>query len=59
MKKEKPGISKYILEFGRKEKVDFIIMGAKGHSKVENLLMGSVTEKLLTINDSIPTLVIK
>ena len=38
---------------------DLIVMGAKGHSRVERLLMGSVTEKLLLINESIPVWVVK
>lgn len=38
---------------------DLIVMGAKGHSRVERLLMGSVTEKLLLVNESIPVWVVK
>lgn len=52
-------IAELILEFASLHKVDLIIMGAKGQSPVERLLLGSVTEKLLASNDRIPTLVVK
>ena len=54
-----PWIPHYIKEYAEENEVDFIVMGAKGHSKVELLLLGSVTEKLLSINNSIPTLIVK
>ena len=38
---------------------DFIIIGAKGHTPVERLLLGSVTEKFLQINETIPTLIVR
>lgn len=56
---EAPGIAQYLMELATDEKADMIVMGAKGHSKVELLLLGSVTEKLLAINEHIPTLVVK
>ncbi len=59
LKKELPWIPQYLMEYADQNDIDFIIMGAKGHSKVSLLLMGSVTETLLTINDRIPTLVVK
>jgi nucleotide-binding universal stress UspA family protein len=34
-------------------------MGAKGHSKVELVLMGSVTEKVVRETESIPVWVVK
>ena len=57
--KDMPGIAGYIMEYAEEEEVDFVIIGAKGHSKVDLLLLGSVTEKFLHINRTIPTLVIK
>ena len=57
--REAPGIAHYLIDFARENQVDFIVMGAKGHSKVELLLLGSVTEKILNDNESIPTLVVK
>lgn len=59
IEKTTPGLARYILNFAKQEGVDFIIMGAKGHSTVERLLMGSVTEKLLSINNSIPTMIVR
>lgn len=49
----------YIMKYANDNEVDFMVMGAKGHSKITLLMMGSVTEKLLSINDSIPTLIVK
>ena len=57
--KDLPGTARYILEAIDSTKTDLIIMGAKGHSKVELLLMGSVTERLLTLNKKVPTLIVK
>lgn len=57
--KDTPNMGGYIYSFASDHKVDFMVMGAKGHSSLELLLMGSVTEKVLSINESFPTLVIK
>lgn len=57
--KELPGVAHYLMEFADEAGVDFIVIGAKGHSKLELLLLGSVTENLLVDNEEIPTLVIK
>jgi nucleotide-binding universal stress UspA family protein len=59
IQQEEPGIAHYLVDSARKLDADLIIMGAKGYSKVELLLMGSVTEKLLALNSSIPTLIVK
>lgn len=59
IEREAPGIAHYLIDFARENQIDFIVMGAKGHSKVELLLLGSVTEKMLNDNESIPTLVVK
>lgn len=59
VEREQPDTVSFILEFAEKEKADMIVIGAKGHSKVELLLLGSVTEKLLSENKQIPTLVVK
>lgn len=52
-------VGTYLYDFAYKNDVDLIIIGAKGHSTVERLLLGSVTERLLLQNNSVPTLVIK
>lgn len=54
-----PGIAGYIMDYADDNQSDLIIMGAKGHSQVARLLLGSVTEKLCSTNDHIPVLVIK
>jgi nucleotide-binding universal stress UspA family protein len=59
IERESPGIAHYLMDYAEKSHVDFIVMGAKGHSKVELLLLGSVTEKVLNDNESIPALVVK
>ncbi|MBX2929007.1 MAG: universal stress protein [Saprospiraceae bacterium] len=56
---ENTGIAEHLLDFSTANEVDLIIMGAKGHSKVELLLMGSVTERLLQLNEMIPVWVVK
>ncbi len=52
-------IASYISEFTEKTKGDMIIMGAKGHSAVERVLLGSVTERLLGVNPEIPMLLVR
>jgi nucleotide-binding universal stress UspA family protein len=59
MEQTGPGIVRFIMNFANENGADLIIMGAKGHSKVERLLLGSVTEKLCSVNDRIPVMVIK
>jgi nucleotide-binding universal stress UspA family protein len=49
----------YLLEYGLAEAVDLIVLGARGLSPIERMVMGSVTERLLSVNDDIPTLVVK
>lgn len=56
---EDAGLALQIVDAARRCNADLIVMGAKGHSRVERLLMGSVTEKLLLINESIPVWVVK
>jgi nucleotide-binding universal stress UspA family protein len=55
----KPGIGTYIMETADEVNADLIVMGAKGHSQVERLLMGSVTEKVLALTTQLPVLVVK
>jgi nucleotide-binding universal stress UspA family protein len=59
VQKDMPGTAKYIMETAVRLGGDFIIMGAKGHSKVELLLLGSVTERVLELNRTMATLVVK
>lgn len=57
--KMKPGIGTYIMETADNTHADLIIMGAKGHSQIERVLMGSVTEKVLALTTHVPVLVTK
>jgi nucleotide-binding universal stress UspA family protein len=57
--KDFPATGHYIMDYVVENEFDLVIMGAKGHSKVELLLMGSVTDHLLSINNTVPTLVVK
>lgn len=54
-----PGISRYLTEFVDEQDVDFVVMGAKGHSTLELLLLGSVTENFLSDNEDAPVLIVK
>lgn len=54
-----PGTGHYVMDYAKSKGADLIIMGARGHSKVELLLLGSVTEKVLSSNEDIPVLVVK
>lgn len=56
---EEGSIAEQVIHLAKTNEADLIVLGAKGHSKVELLLMGSVTESLLRLNDSIPVWVIK
>ncbi len=48
-----------IHEYIMNENPDLVIMGAKGHSLIENLLVGSVTEGFLDYREIIPILLIR
>lgn len=48
-----------LLESAKAAQADLIIIGPEGHSMVDQLIVGSVTEKMLTLNHEIPTLVLK
>ena len=48
-----------IVSYAERTETDMIIMGAKGYSRLDLMLMGSVTEKVLALNNRIPTLVVK
>lgn len=57
--KDMPQTAEYIYSYAKESDTDFIVMGAKGHSRVHLLLMGSITEKLLNLNEDFPTLIVK
>ena len=47
-----------IIKYGEKLDVDLIVMGSKGHSEFEEILIGSNTEKVVRTS-KIPVLVVK
>jgi nucleotide-binding universal stress UspA family protein len=56
---EDPDIAYILHEKATEEKADLIMIGARGHSKLAVLLLGSTAESLLNINASIPTMIVK
>lgn len=49
----------YIVRLAEKEQVDFIVIGSRGRSNSAAMLLGSVSERLIQLNNDIPTLVLK
>jgi nucleotide-binding universal stress UspA family protein len=47
-----------IIEIIKKEKIDLMIMGGKGRSSLSDLILGSVTTKLISVSP-VPVLVVK
>lgn len=54
-----PSVGHYIVKYAVTNGINLIGIGAKGHSTVELLLIGSVTEKVLSYNQQIPVLIIR
>ncbi|MEK7254809.1 MAG: universal stress protein, partial [Bacteroidota bacterium] len=52
-------IAQHIVEYAANNGVDCIVAGAKGHSALDDLFLGSVTEKLVTLEDEIPVVVVR
>lgn len=59
VEKDWSSVSNHLLEFAKQENADLLVVGAKGHSRVERLLLGSVTESLLANTETLPILVVK
>jgi len=59
IRKETPGIAHYLFEYADQHQIDFVVMGAQGHSGVERMFLGSVTEKFMSLNEYLPTLIVK
>ncbi|MEL6923887.1 MAG: universal stress protein [Bacteroidota bacterium] len=58
-RKQDSDLGKSIHEYALEHKVDLMVAGAKGHSRVHLLLMGSTTEKLVSVNQNIATLIVR
>lgn len=54
-----PDVAHHIMDNAKKVGANLIVIGCKGHSKLELMLLGSTTETLLNIDNSIPALVVK
>ncbi len=54
-----PGIAKKINKYAQEHTMDLIVMGAQGHSLLERVLLGSVAEKLVTIDKAVPVLILR
>lgn len=59
LKNEYFDTAQHIREFADSTKADIILMGAKGHHAFDDLFLGSVTEKLVTIADTVPVLIVR
>lgn len=53
-----PDVAHHIMDQAREITANLIVIGCKGQSKLERMLLGSTTETLLNINTSIPALVV-
>lgn len=58
IKKSFLNIASNLYSISKHTKSDLIVMGAKGHSRIEIFFLGSVTENFILLNDSIPTMII-
>ncbi|MGB0525739.1 MAG: universal stress protein [Flammeovirgaceae bacterium] len=56
---EHNNVAKYINDYAHKNQFDLIVMGAKGHGVIDRILMGSVTEKLVSYEKEIPLLILR
>ncbi|HMQ91411.1 MAG TPA: universal stress protein [Flavilitoribacter sp.] len=52
-------VAAHILDWAVKNKADLIVMGAKGHADAHELQLGSVAEKLVTLEEDIPVLIVR
>lgn len=57
--KEKKSEASYIANLAAEKNADLIIIGSRGRTSTASILLGSVSEKLIQINNTIPTLVVK
>lgn len=54
-----PDVAHHIMDKAREVGANLVVMGCKGHSRLELMLLGSTTETFLNINTSVPSLVVK
>lgn len=53
------GVGAQTVIYANENDVDLIVMGAKGHTSLDVLLLGSVTEKVLSLNKDVPVWVVR
>lgn len=56
--RDMPDVAHQIMNKAREIDANLVVIGCKGHSKLELMLLGSTTETLLNIDTSIPALVV-
>ena len=59
VERQSSSVASCIYGYVRQQGANLLVMGAKGHSQVERLLLGSVSESLLKIDGDVPMLVIR
>ena len=52
-------IGKHITDHAEGKGFDLIMMGARGHSPVASMLLGSVAEKVLSTSDGVPVMIVR
>ena len=52
-------VPRHIYDYAKENHADMILIGARGHSALSNLLVGSVTEKTLSYDFDIPLFVVR
>lgn len=57
--KDHRSAARVIHETANKQQIDLIVIGSRGHTSTSAFLLGSVSEKLIRINDSSPVLMVK
>jgi nucleotide-binding universal stress UspA family protein len=59
IEKDLPGKAHYLMDYAEENDVGFVIMGARGQSTLNRILLGSVTESFLNQNDQFATMVVR
>jgi nucleotide-binding universal stress UspA family protein len=52
-------VATHIHEFIKKNEIDILMLGAQGHSALNNFFFGSVTERLVILCKEIPVVVVR
>ncbi|GAB4429859.1 MAG: hypothetical protein OHK0039_48520 [Bacteroidia bacterium] len=55
----KNNAARHIVDTATDLQADLLVLGARGHSSLSSLFLGSVTERVLTYNEQVPTLVVR